>query len=192
MIAKRTLQFGLLVGITGLAVPVSAEDIRDVRPPVDFPPDYSLLILLAAVLVAAFIFWLIRFLKKRMTAAQQSPVVVRPPWEVAYEELDKLKAENLPRQGRVKEYYSRLSEIVRHYIEGRFGIRAPEMTTEEFLAYTNRTQALAARHKEALSPFLLCCDMVKFAKHPSDAREIEHSFQVARHLVDETKANLGK
>ena len=55
------------------------------------------------------------------------------PEEIAQAALALLLAENLPARGLVKEFYLRLTGIVRQYVEDTTGIRAPEQTTEEFL-----------------------------------------------------------
>jgi len=90
-------------------------------------------------------------------------------------------------KGQIKEYYYRLSNIVRHYIENRFKLMAPERTTEEFLAEMTVTERLTEDHKELVGNFLEHCDMVKFAAYGPDSREIENSFNSAKKLVDETR-----
>jgi hypothetical protein len=110
-----------------------------------------------------------------------------PAHQIAYNELENLRALNLISEGRIKEYYYRLSNIVRHYIESRFKLMAPERTTEEFLAEMTVTDRLTGVHKELISNFLEHCDMVKFAAYGPDTREIENAFDSAIKLVDETK-----
>jgi hypothetical protein len=94
---------------------------------------------------------------------------------------------DLPGKGQVKEYYTRLSDIVRHYLENRFSYRAPEMTTEEFLSFVRGSSRLAGKHKELLADFLSKCDMVKFAKYGPTPIEILDSFKAAESLVEQTK-----
>jgi hypothetical protein len=96
-------------------------------------------------------------------------------------------AMDLISKGQIKEYYYRLSNIVRHYIENRFKLMAPERTTEEFLAEMMVTGKLTEDHKELVGNFLEHCDMVKFAAYGPDSREIENSFNSAKKLVDETR-----
>ena len=74
-----------------------------------------------------------------------------------------------------------------NYIENRFKLRAPEMTTEEFLDSLKQTDALTAKHKELLAEFLNLCDIVKFAKFGPSITEIEESFNSARRFVEETR-----
>ena len=79
---------------------------------------------------------------------------------MAIRALQRLREENPP----VEEFYTRLSDIVRRYLEGQLGLRAPERTTEEFLYEVSRDHALSAEHKELLGAFLQESDLVKFAR----------------------------
>jgi hypothetical protein len=84
-------------------------------------------------------------------------------------------------------FYLRLSNVLRHYIEDRFGLRAPEQTTEEFLAELGRGQPFAPAHKELLQSFLEHCDLVKFAELEPTRGEAETAVALCRQFVDETK-----
>ena len=79
-----------------------------------------------------------------------------------------------------------VSEAARNYLEGRFGLRAPERTTEEFLAELSGSVALDGRHKELLADFLTRCDLVKFARAVVDRSELQGLHQAAVRLVEET------
>ncbi len=160
--------------------------LRDVKSPVDFPPGYFFLYVFLFVIIVVAGILLIRFFIRKFAKKKTEALVPPSPWEVAYESLAKLKDDNLLAQSRIKEYYIRLSGIVRHYIEDRFDVKAPEMTTEEFFFSLKTAQCLSGAQKDALKEFLNCCDMVKFAKYASNDREIEQSFVSAKRLVDET------
>ncbi|MCK5450411.1 MAG: hypothetical protein KAI70_01450 [Candidatus Omnitrophica bacterium] len=112
---------------------------------------------------------------------------LRPAHKIAYEELRRLKEMDLPNHGRIKEYYSILSDIVRHYIENRFVLRAPEMTTEEFMKKVGGAKDLADSNKDLLKRFLYHCDMVKFAKYEPTQFEMLDSYKLAGNFVDETR-----
>src|SRR5205823_13096562 len=116
--------------------------------------------ILAAMLVA---FVLHHTLNRPKRAAPSAPR--RPPHEIAAAELERLRGRRLVEQGAFKEYYSALSDIVRRYLEHRFQLRAPEMTTEEFLLATARDGRLVAAHRRLLGEFLVESDLVKFARH---------------------------
>ncbi|KJU84419.1 hypothetical protein MBAV_003384 [Candidatus Magnetobacterium bavaricum] len=136
------------------------------------------------LLIAAIALYLIR----RRRAIKAPPAIIqRPAHELAYEALERLKASTLLQDGLVKEYFIELSAIVRHYIEDRFLLRAPEMTTEEFLGKMRDARQLSESQKALLGDFLQRCDMVKFARYGPDPEEIQESFNAAMRFVDETR-----
>jgi hypothetical protein len=172
-----------------LATPEAMKDIRDIQDVVESPSRFSsaALILWAGVTGAVVLFlagwWLWR--RGREKAAEAA---VRAAHEIAYEQLDRLQGANLIAAGKVREYHFRLSEIARYYIQNRFKIYAPDMTTEEFLDTVARTRVLQDAHSELVRQFLQHCDLVKFAKYSPQAFEIQEAYLSARRLVDETKA----
>lgn len=114
------------------------------------------------------------------------------PDEEAFKLLLKLRNENLPKKGLTKEYYFRLSLIVRRYLEKRFFLRAPEMTTEEFLKEAERSNLLKEEQKSLLKDFLEKSDLVKFAEYGPRPIEIVDSYNAAVKLVRETKQQEDK
>jgi len=165
------------------------EDIKDIKGPVYFPADYFLFIVMLAVITVVILVFMIRFFLKRKKD-RRSEVFSEPvksAHQIAYEALEALKTKNLPQLGKVKQYYSELSDIARHYLENRFTVRAPEMTTEEFLYSLREANNLTSAHKNLLKQFLNHCDLVKFAKYGPTQDEIEDSFKSAKKLVDETR-----
>lgn len=168
-----------------MAGDVFADELRDIKPPVFFSRSYLFLIIILVLIILAALVVLVRYFLKRLKKKETifcQPL--KPAHELAYEALAALK---LKEKGKIKEYYSELSDIVRHYIENRFEIRAPEMTTEEFLFSLRGSADLTGAHKNLLKEFLSHCDMVKFAKYGPSTQEIEDSFTAAKRLVDETK-----
>jgi len=93
-------------------------------------------------------------------------------------------------KGLVKEYYYRITNILRHYIEDRFGFLAPERTTEEFLTEMAHTNQLDATHKILIQEFLERCDMVKYAKYGPSNLEIKETYDAAKRFIDETIERL--
>lgn len=168
--------------------PVWCQELRDIKPPVNFTSSYFLSIVTALVALAAIgAFLAVYFVKKKKAKASKQPVEAKPAHLIAYEALTALRGRDLPQQGKLKEYYFELFSIVRQYLENRFSLRAPEMTTEEFLNYLRESKVLGESHKELLRQFLSHCDLVKFAKYGPAPREIEDSFRAAVRLIDETK-----
>jgi hypothetical protein len=178
----------VLVSIASLlAREPNATDIRDIKPPENPPVDwrpYWLAAGAAAALVLAGLV-LYRVLRRSRRVAVAPPP--RPAHEVAHEELARLRARALPEQGAFKEYYSTLTAIVRSYLEHRFRLRAPEMTTEEFLMVTARGgAALTSGHRALLGDFLGESDLVKFARHHPTLGDAERAYVAAARFVDET------
>ncbi|MBS0262463.1 MAG: hypothetical protein JSS02_10980 [Planctomycetes bacterium] len=106
------------------------------------------------------------------------------PEEIAHAALNALLAENLPGQGLVKEFFLRLTGIVRQYIEDTTGLRAPEQTTEEFLRDMRSRAAFAPPRSVRLAEFLEAADMIKYAGQQPAAGQIEESIARAREFVD--------
>lgn len=163
-------------------------DIYDIKPPRSLPSRWGLILLVAGILIsvclAAVAFFIMR---KKMTGEPIIPP--KPAHEIAYRALDALEAQDLISQGLVKEFFSELSLIVRHYVEDRFDIRAPEMTTEEFLESVKASDELRTEQKKLLREFLEQSDMVKFAKYGPAPEEIKMNFVAARRFVDETRGD---
>jgi len=125
----------------------------------------------------------------RRSGGKQAVRILKPAHEVAYERLRALVGAELVEQGRVKEFYERISDILRHYIEDRFGLRAPERTTEEFLSEIAGTDVLSGREKERLGRFLAHCDLVKFARFEPTNQQIQESFDLVKTFIEETKSD---
>ncbi len=118
--------------------------------------------------------------------------IFRPAHELAYARLRPLVAEELVEAGRIKEFYDRISGILRHYIEDRFDLRAPERTTEEFLTELRFADSLSPLHKEVLGEFLTHCDLVKFAKHEPTTEQIQQTFDLVKDFIEKTRSDERK
>ena len=164
-------------------------DIKEASGPVELPgvDAWGYWLVAAAVFIASAGY----FLWRRHRAKAQVEEIPPSPHEVACRELDALLAENLIGRGLAKLFYVRLSNILRHYIEDRFGLRAPESTTEEFLIALRASAALERRHKDSLRRFLEHCDLVKFAKLKPSGDEIEGAVTACREFIKETEPSLG-
>jgi len=162
---------------------IDVRDIKDVEEvPIDWRPYWLAAgTLLGLIALGAGLFWL---LNRRQQTIAARPVT--PPHEIAYAELARLQRLGLTQQGAFKEYYSGLSAIVRTYVEQRFGVRAPEMTTEEFLVRSARKGELQGQHRGLLGGFLGESDLVKFAKHLPTIDDSERAYDAAKRFVDET------
>lgn len=177
--------FGLYSAIA--AIQGWAQDIRDVKPPVDLPSSFTAMLFILLIIFSAGLgyFFYRRYQRRKISMVSNAPA--QTPWERAHARLDALLKSDLIARGQWEEYYLTLSDIIRRYFEERFDIRAPEMTSEEFLMSLRNFGGLPVESKILLEEFLVVCDMVKFAKHAPDAAAGEKNAALARRLIDETK-----
>ena len=178
------MKFSLVFASLLLVSQQAQAQLRDVKPPVDYPSLLPMILLVVCLVLGALgIYCLIR----RLRSFPNANNLKKPsPWQKAKNQLEALAQEELLQQGKLNEYYSRLSDSLRRYIEERFSIRAPEMTTEEFLVHLQSSSDLLAEQKEALTKFLRSCDMVKFAKYHPDPSEAKQSYELALAFIEET------
>jgi hypothetical protein len=109
----------------------------------------------------------------------------RPPHEIALEALARLEQSPLLERGEVKEYHIQVSDIIRSYVEGRFGVQALEMTTRDILLGMEKA-GVAASTRDGLREFLLPCDMVKFAKSRPGGEASRETLALGRKWVQDT------
>jgi hypothetical protein len=118
--------------------------------------------------------------------------IFKPAHEIAYNRLRALVELDLVKAGKIKEFYEQISDILRHYIEHRFDLHAPERTTEEFLAELVETNTLSASNQGLLAEFLTHCDLVKFAKYDPTTEQIQKTFDLVRNFIETTKSEEKK
>ncbi len=163
-------------------------EIHDIKPPLDIPsPLLWLWFLLGLIIIGVILFFLWLWFKKRPQVSKLEPSLPSiPAWQKAYDRLENLRFQKLMERADLKPFYIELSNIIRHYLEEQFSIRAPEMTTEEFLESLKNSNVLNDAQKITLKEFLFTCDMVKFAKMKPSLSEAEQSFALAKQLIDQT------
>lgn len=115
------------------------------------------LILLAALAFLYCIWWTARKIARKVREHRMSPI------ERAMLELNRLLEKGLPGRGRYKDFYVELTMVVRRYIQRRHSVRAPNLTTDEFLRAAAEKSAFTREALEGLKNFLESADMVKFA-----------------------------
>jgi hypothetical protein len=162
--------------------PTAAPDIHGIKPPIDIPnPWLWVWLILGLILVAAVVFFAVRFFSKKTTPPVIIPVI--PPHERARQKLQQALA--LISQPRP--FCILVSDTVRQYLEERFRFHAPDRTTEEFLHELRATNLLLPQQKESLGEFLSVCDMVKFARYEPGLPELQALHESAVRLIDETE-----
>ena len=135
----------------------------EVDPTRDLPPfSWKLVGICAAVLagfllILALLYFIFRKIRLAVRVHRMSPL------ERALYELDKLLKKGLPGRGFYKDFYVELTMVVRRYIERRYGVRAPNLTTDEFLRAAGADPAFPQTSIAELKAFLESADLVKFA-----------------------------
>ena len=113
------------------------------------------------------------------------PAPPLPPHEIALRDLKKLHSERLWQEGNHKLYYSGLTDILRAYIAGQFGVGALEMTSDEIID-AMRGVEIPQKQKMDLTELLRDADLVKFAKAMPEAEANEAAYTMALSFVEQT------
>jgi hypothetical protein len=172
----------MITNVTGQGAAPVANDIRDIKPPIEIPNGWEWLwIALCILAVAAFLFVLWKWWQKR-----RAQIAFVPPVPAHIRAKQKLE-EALALISQPKPFVIAVSDAARAYLEERFQYRAPERTTEEFLRELAGTDLLAVEQKESLGGFLESCDLVKFAKYEPGENELRELHASAVRLVEETE-----
>ena len=151
----------------------------------DFISDYWWAWLAGLLLLAFGLYAYFKWYKKGINPLK--PVKKRlPPYEEAMQALSNLKSRNLWQHGQEKEYYTALTDILRVYIDRRFGINAVEMTSTQIMDKIRQNED-AHIAKEQLNNVLEIADFVKFANMHTLADDNEIAFQRAVNFVEQTK-----
>ena len=179
----------LPLSIVGIPIDVKG-DIKDIKPPLDAPWKFEdflpYLIVLAVLLLAGLAYYYYRKKKKEREAAFMPSKPTIPPGQAALAALRILEDKHLWQHGKVKEYYSEVTGIVRRFFEDQFGLLALESTSDEILDQLRRVPEAAPLQAQCRS-FLTTADLVKFAKYqpaPEEHdRELRSAYEIVRELI---------
>ena len=123
--------------------------------------------------------------KRKPEEEEINPELLRPADEVALEKLDEIKAAKIWKDGKIKEYQTDLTDVVREYIGRRFGVQSTEKTSDETL---RAMKPLIDKDLfSSLSKMLQLADLVKFAKWHTTPDENEQGLTTAYEFVNQTK-----
>ncbi len=163
----------------------SAEDIVELKPLRQIErqrPWWFFAGLAAGALVIAVLLW--RYLRRSREITAAPP---EAPHVVAFRALDLLRETDFADVVAVRRFYFAISETLRTYVEGRFGLNATDLTTEEILAQLPVLSDLGETERDALRRFLAHTDQVKFAEHQPSEAEIEQTYEAALDFVETTQ-----
>lgn len=187
-----------------LAFQVHGMKIDTAKGPVDIKMPYSApvtlkevtpyilgIILLAAIVF--FIFYYIKWKKKNVPLFVKPEKPAEPAHIIALRELDRIKAQKLWQQEKIKQYYSEVADTIRTYIENRFGISAMEQTSAETLGVFKQRKELASDSSvDQLQHILSLADLVKFAKYTPLPDDNNLTLMNAYFFVNQTKKEESK
>lgn len=179
----------LAITINTVAVDTTKE-IRDIKGPIEVPYTFAdflpyIIALLLAGLLAYGIYYYIKKSREK-TVVPVKYVPKRPAHEIALEDLIKLRDEKVWQQGNIKDYHTRVTDIVRTYIERRFKINALEFTTNELMS-SLAMKSLNDDLRSKLNFTLTLADMVKFAKGNPLPDEHEQTMSNSIAFIEATK-----
>ena len=160
---------------------------RDIKGLAHWPgvfPRWLTGLLLIAVLAVIAALTVHRFLTNPRTILRYPPPL--KPHEAALNALRDLLAKGWIESENAEPFYIELSSIIRRYLEDRFGLRAPERTTEEFIREAATSRFLSSDHQMLTSEFLEQCDLVKFARYQAGREDMKNGYRAAERLVRET------
>ena len=151
--------------------------------------------ILAVLLLALAVFGIWYWRKHRKTKVDADGNIVRgpviPPYDKAVGDLENLRQQKLWQSGKVKEYFSSLTDIAREYIEGQFGVNAVEMTTDDILEEVKPLH-FSRETFNKLKETMEVADLVKFAKYSAANLESENAMNSMTEFVNESYAQFQK
>ena len=148
------------------------------------------LLAIGCILLGIGAWYLIKWAMRRKEGdeLQMAEVEKRPAEEVALEKLDRIKAEKIWQEGKVKEYQTELTDVIREYIGRRYEVKSTEKTSDETLRELKPLMAEQKELFERLRKMLSLADLVKFAKWHTTPDENESALLTAYDFVHETTA----
>ncbi len=160
--------------------------IEPYKAPLSFSEVIPWIFLVALVIIAAWLAW--KYARRLFRPSDQPEIAVLPDPAhiIAFRELEILKNEELWQKNQLKTYYSRLTEIVRSYLDNRFNVNSLELTTSETLEALVRKGFKQDGPYNKLKEVLTSADMVKFAKFIPGRDDHTRYFEMSWSFVDET------
>ncbi|MDR0844387.1 MAG: hypothetical protein LBN71_04140 [Tannerella sp.] len=164
-------------------------DIKEIWKPLFVLADYyplifGILLTLFLICVVGYIIQHLRNRKALIPLRKEEPKL--PPYEEAIKRLDEIKLQKLWQQGRNKDFYTQLTDVLRQYIVRRYNVNAMEMTSYEILEIIQRDKEAKSVY-DILKQVLHLADFVKFAKLHPLPDENELSLMHAYSFVNRTK-----
>lgn len=185
----------ILVQVGTVVVDTTKQKMFPIKPAVEVPsrffiPKWAWWIIGLLLLAGLGIYLFFRRRKKKAEAAKKLP-----PYEQAIFELQELDSSDLLATREVKEYYSRLSAAVRHYLDGEVYDHAMESTTSELIDYLERERKqgrlnLTDQTISRLRIILERADLAKFANSRPDVLTAREDRSSVENVINDTRASI--
>ena len=181
MFEVLTMKIDTTKGPVDIKMPYAAPlTLKEVTP-------YILGIILIGALIF-FIFYYFRWKKKNVPLFSKPEKPKEPAHIIALRELDRIKAQKLWQQEKIKQYYSEVADTIRAYIENRFGIPAMEQTSAETIGvFKQRQELIDGNSLNEIQHILSLADLVKFAKYTPLPDDNNLTLMNAYFFVNQTK-----
>jgi hypothetical protein len=177
-----------------IAPPDTISKIFDIVKPYRAPVTVGEILpwVLILTLIAALVWLAIRYIRKLRSTGKEPEIILNPDPAhiIALRELEKLRDEKLWQSGEIKKYYTRLTEVLRQYLENRFRVYSLELTTGETLDALVKTGFKRDGAYSQLKSILTSADLVKFAKYNPEPSENDSVFQESWDFVLATREQL--
>ena len=184
-----TLVFkGLEMDVKTMPVDTATFEIHDIKGQILYPVTFKELLpwigggLLAAALIALAVWLIVRASKRKAEALKPK----EPAYIVALRELDKYRSDKYWAPDKQKAFYSGITDALKFYMDERFGVDAPEMTTAELFDALKSDKDITPEMYSSLKELFERADFVKFAKHIASEQENAAALPLAVRFVTTT------
>lgn len=166
-------------------------EIHDIKDQIRYPVTFAevavyLGIVLGVAVLVGLVIWLLRIRKRRLAASSGIEDSKESAYVVALRRLDRFRGDKFWAPEKQKAYYSGITDALKFYMEDRFGVDAPEMTTAELFSALKGHEEIPQDLLLKVKALFECADFVKFAKHVASEEENASALPVAIQFVMST------
>ena len=184
--SKHNKTVALLLNVNNVTLEKGAK-LKDIKEPMKAPISWiDIWPFIIGILILTLIILLVKYIiSKKQNKIRIAPKIIIPADVIALKELDELEEKKIWQAGDIKKYQTKISEIIRRYIETRFKFIALELTTDEIVK--NLEDKISTEQIKAVTLVLERADLAKFAKSKPIDIENTESMKLAKDFVFSTK-----
>ena len=174
--------------VTTIPIDTTTFEIHDIKGQIRYPLTFKEVVpwVLGALLLIGAIVGIVILVRKRRERALGQDAHRDPAYIVALRELDKYRGDKFWAPEKQKTFYSGITDALKFYIEDRFGVDAPEMTTAELFSALKDNRDLTPDLYSEAKELFETADFVKFAKHTASDEDNARALPVAVRFVTST------